>query len=94
MIQSFWCDETEKIFGGEVSTDLPRDIQDRARRKLRMIHNARRLKDLRSPPSNRLEKLSGDRDGEHSIRINRQWRICFVWENGNAYGVEIVDYHD
>lgn len=93
MIKSFRCDETEKIINGTESTDLPHDIQSRARRKLKMIHNAREIRDLRSPPSNRLEKLKGDRKGEYSIRINDQWRICFEWKAGHAWNVEIVDYH-
>jgi proteic killer suppression protein len=72
---------------------LPLDIQQVALRKLRMINNAMNLNDLRIPPANRLEKLSGDRAGQWSVRINDQWRICFRWENGNAYDVEITDYH-
>jgi len=72
---------------------LPRDIQQVALRKLRMINNAKNINDLRIPPANRLEKLSGNREGQHSIRINDQWRICFVWRDGDAYDVEITDYH-
>jgi len=72
---------------------LPLDIQQVALRKLRMINNALNLNDLRIPPANRLEKLSGDRAGQWSVRINDQWRICFRWEDGNAYDVEITDYH-
>ena len=72
---------------------LPEDIQRRAQRKLMILNNATNLDDLRVPPGNRLEALSGDRDGQHSIRINDQWRVCFVWNDGNAYRVEIVDYH-
>jgi len=93
MIKSFRCRETEKIWWGEVSTKLPRDIQDIARRKLRMLNNALALNDLRVPPANRLEALKGSRSGQYSIRINSQWRICFVWQDGNVGHVEIVDYH-
>jgi len=85
--------ECEKVWHGEFSRRLPQDIQAVARRKLRMLNNAVTLDDLRIPPSNRLEALRGDRKGQHSIRINDQWRICFVWQNGNAEEVEIVDYH-
>lgn len=77
----------------ETSGKLPGDIQQTALRKLRMINNAVTLNDLRIPPANRLEKLRGDRDGQHSIRINDQWRICFIWQKGDAYDVEITDYH-
>ena len=93
MIKSFACKETERIWKGEVSLRLPRDIQEAARRKLRMINNALSLQDLRVPPANRLESLKGDLEGRKSIRINDQWRICFTWQKGNAYQVEIVDYH-
>lgn len=93
MINGFKDRETEKVWRGEVSRKLPGDIQDIARRKLRMINNARTLKDLRIPPANRLEPLKGKRKGQHSIRINDQWRICFVWSGGNAEQVEIADYH-
>lgn len=93
MIKSFACKETEKIWKGEVSRRLPRDIQETARRKLRMVNNARSLQDLRVPPANRLEALKGDLEGRQSIRINDQWRICFTWRDDNAYQVEIVDYH-
>ena len=72
---------------------MPRDIQQVALRKLRMINNAKNINDLRIPPANRLEKLSGNREGQHSIRINDQWRIYFVWRDGDAYDVEITDYH-
>jgi proteic killer suppression protein len=72
---------------------LPPEIRKRAREKLDMIHNAHSLEDLWVPPANRLEALSGDREGQHSIRINQQWRVCFRWENGEAYEVEITDYH-
>ena len=93
MIVSFGCLETERIFRGERSRKLPPDIQNTARRKLEYLHRAKRLDDLRMPPGNRLELLKGDRKGQHSIRINNQWRICFEWRNDNAQQVEIVDYH-
>jgi proteic killer suppression protein len=79
--------------GGNFSLKLPRDIQAVARQKLRMLNNARSIDDLRIPPANRLEALKGKRKAQHSIRINDQWRICFVWTDGNANKVEIVDYH-
>ena len=93
MILDFADKETACIWQGQVSRKLPRDIQQVARRKLRMLNNAQTLDDLRIPPANRLEPLKGDRKGQHSIRINKQWRICFVWRNGNAKRVQIVDYH-
>jgi len=93
MIKSFQGKETEKIWRGQRSRQLPQDIQQAARRKLRMINNACTVDDLRVPPANRLERLRGDRAGQYSIRINDQWRICFVWKRGDAFGVEIVDYH-
>ncbi len=93
MIKSFRGKETEKIWQGLPSRRLPRDIQQVARRKLRMLNNAQTLNDLRVPPANRLEALQGRRAGQHSIRINDQWRICFVWDQGIALDVEIVDYH-
>jgi len=93
MIKSFKDKETEKIFDRQVSRKLPRDIQQVALRKLRMINRAKRLNDLRVPPNNRLEKLKGNRSGQYSILINDQWRICFIWEEPDAYDVEIVDYH-
>ena len=92
MIRHFKDKEALKIWEGNISRKLPGDIQAVARRKLRMLNNARLLKDLRMPPANRLEALKGERKGQHSIRINDQWRICFVWSNGNADAVEIVDY--
>lgn len=92
MIRSFG-EETEKIWNGERSRKLPDDIQDRALIKLRMLHQAKTLDDLRNPPSNRLHALKDDRAGQHSISINMQWRICFVWRDGGADGVEITDYH-
>jgi proteic killer suppression protein len=93
MIRNFRSRETEKIWNGVRSKRLPQDIQQMARRKLRMLNNARSLNDLRVPPANRLEALKGSRSGQHSIRINDQWRICFVWMDGDAVNVEIVDYH-
>ena len=93
MISTFICRETEKIWTGLPSGKLPPHIQSRARRKLRMLNNAQNLQDLRIPPANRLEALHGNRAGQHSIRINDQYRICFIWRQGNAYQVEIVDYH-
>jgi proteic killer suppression protein len=83
----------EEIWAGRRSRRLPPDIQDAALRKLRLINNAERLEDLRVPPGNRLEALRGNRSGQHSIRINDQWRICFPWKEGQAHDVEIVDYH-
>ena len=93
MIQSFASKETERIWNGERSRKLPPDIQDRALVKLALIDAADFLEDLRSPPGNRLHELDRDRAGQHSVSINRQWRICFVWKGGNAHDVEIVDYH-
>lgn len=93
MITGFRNRETEKLWEGNISRRLPNDIQAIARRKLRMLNNAHRLDDLRIPPANRLEALKGKRKGQYSIRINDQWRICFVWADGNANEVEIVDYH-
>jgi proteic killer suppression protein len=93
MIISFGDEETEKIWNGIVSRKLPREIQETARRKLRMINNSINITDLRIPPANRLEKLKGDLKEFHSIRINNQWRITFKWEIGNALKVKIVDYH-
>ena len=92
MIKSFQDAETEKIFRREFSRKLPGDIQSVALRKLRMLNNAVNINDLRVPPANRLEKLSGDREGQYSIRINDPWRICFAWREGNAYNVGITDY--
>jgi proteic killer suppression protein len=93
MISSFKGDQTQLIWEGEFSRSLPSQIQAVARRKLRMLNNARTLSDLRIPPNNRLELLKGDRTGQHSIRINDQWRICFVCSNGEVLDVEICDYH-
>lgn len=94
MIISFKSDETRLIFEGFVSRSYPTDIQKIALRKLLLINAAMSINDLRVPPGNRLEKLIGDRQGQYSIRINDQWRICFVWtDENNAQQVEIVDYH-
>jgi proteic killer suppression protein len=93
VIKSFKNKETEKIYGREISRKLPTEIQQIALRKLRMINNAKNINDLRIPPASRLEKLGGNREGQHSIRINNQWRICFVWRDGDAHDVEITDYH-
>ena len=93
MIRSFKSKETEKIFTRLRSRKLPQDIQQVSYRKLRMLNNAINLNDLRIPPANRLEKLSGDRKGQYSIRINDQWRICFEWRDGDGHNVEIIDYH-
>lgn len=93
MIRNFADKEAEKIWGGTPSRRLPADIQQVARRKLRMLNSALTLDDLRIPPANRLEALKGNRRGQHSIRINDQWRVCFQWKDGDAHDVEIVDYH-
>ena len=93
MITRFASKETEKIWLGEVSRKLPRDIQQVALRKLFMLDKAQSLNDLRIPPANRLEALKDDRKGQHSIRINDQWRICFIWTASGPDAVEIVDYH-
>ena len=93
MIKSFKCSETEGIWAGRSSRRLPRDIQNRGLRKLRQLDAANTLEDLRTPPSNRLEILKGNRKGQMSVRINDQWRICFRWHDGEVVEVEIVDYH-
>jgi proteic killer suppression protein len=93
VIKSFKDSETEKIYKRQRSRKLPPDIQQVALRKLRMLNNSVSINDLRIPPANRLEKLTGNREGQYSIRINSQWRICFEWQESNAYQVEIVDYH-
>ncbi len=93
MIKSFRDKETEKIFSRRISTKLAQDIQRIARKKLVMLDAATQLNDLRTPPGNRLEALKRDRKGQHSIRINDQWRICFKWRDGDAYDAEITDYH-
>lgn len=93
MIIGFKCKETEKIWKGTSSLMFPMQIQQVARRKLRMLNNSKKLSDLMVPPGNHLEALKGNRKGEYSIRINDQWRICFVWENNHANNVKIEDYH-
>ena len=93
MIKSFRCRDTEKLFQRRFSSKFPSDIRRNALRKLLLLDAAEQLEDLRVPPGNRLEKLSGNREGQHSIRINDQWRICFRWHQGDAYDVEITDYH-
>jgi len=93
VIQNFRCQETERIWKGKSSRRLPADIQRIALRKLTQLSAAAVLDDLRVPPGNRLEALEGSLAGRHSIRINDQWRICFVWKDGHAHEIEIVDYH-
>ncbi|WP_339706313.1 type II toxin-antitoxin system RelE/ParE family toxin [uncultured Kriegella sp.] len=93
MILSFGSKETEQIWNGTRVKKMPLEIQNIGRRKLRMLNNSQDIADLRIPPSNRLEKLAGDLNGFYSIRINRQWRIIFLWEKGNVSKVEIIDYH-
>lgn len=93
MIKGFGDKQTEKIWNGIRSKKLPNEIQNVARRKLRMLNNAQEVNDLRIPPANRLEKIKGDLKDFYSIRINNQWRIIFQWKNDDAYDVEIVDYH-
>lgn len=93
MIKSFADKECERIFNGHYSRRLPSELQRRAKMRLDRINAALELSDLRIPPSHRLEKLSGDREGQYSIRINDQWRVCFRWNEGNAHEVEITDYH-
>ena len=93
MIRSFRSREAEALFDRQPVRRLPPDLQRSALRKLRMLNRAENLQDLRVPPANRLEALKGERKGQHSIRINEQWRVCFRWEQGDAYDVEIVDYH-
>jgi proteic killer suppression protein len=93
MIRSFRDRETRKIWNGERSRRLPGEIQDVALRKLRQLNRSMRLEDLRIPPGNGLEALTKDRKGQHSIRINQQWRICFRWSDGGCEDVEICDYH-
>jgi len=93
MIKTFRDKETEKIFNRHFSKKFPPDIQHQARRKLVMLDAAPELNALRIPPGNRLEALKGNRKGQHSIRINDQWRVCFKWKEGNSYDVEITDYH-
>lgn len=93
MIRSFATTETEKLFRREYVPKFPADLRRVAQRKLLLLDAAERLDDLRVPLGNRLEKLAGDRKGQHSIRINDQWRICFRWSDGDAFDVEVVDYH-
>ena len=93
MIRSFQDEETRKIFNRQRSLILNHAIQPVAYRKLHMLHHSKTINDLRVPPANRLEKLKGEREGQFSIRINDQYRICFEWKDGDAYQVEIVDYH-
>ena len=92
-IKNFTDKEAAKLFAGQFSRKLPQHIQRRAMRRLAQLNGAAELKDLKLPPSNRLEQLQSDRKGQFSIRINQQYRMCFSWENGNAHDVEIVDYH-
>ena len=93
MILSFACSETERLFNAELSRKIPPSIQRSARRKLLALHAATELRQMAVPAGNRLEALKGDRKGQHSVRVNEQWRICFRWQDANAYDVEIVDYH-
>ncbi|MFB3786326.1 MAG: type II toxin-antitoxin system RelE/ParE family toxin [bacterium] len=93
MIKTFADQETENVFQRRFSRRFPPEIIPPARRKLAMLNAAEKINDLRIPPANHLEKLSGDRQNQYSIRINSQWRICFEWQEGDAYQVEIVDYH-
>ena len=93
MIKSFKCKETKRIWNGRRSSKLPENIQNKALRKLRQIDAAQTITDLRNPPGNKLEALKGDTKGQYSIRIDRQWRICFVWNDDKVNDVEIVDYH-
>lgn len=93
MIRSFADKATERIWNEEYVKSIDRTVQRAALRKLELVHAARDVEDLRVPPGNRLEQLKGDRRGQHSIRVNDQWRICFVWKDGGADNVELVDYH-
>jgi len=93
MIRSFKCKETEKVWNGLHSGKFPGNIQNRALRKLRQLDASQKLDDLKNPPANPLEPLKGSRRGQMSMRINDQWRVCFVWKDADAYEVEIVDYH-
>lgn len=93
VIKSFRCRDTEALFNRERARKLGADIERSAFRKLLMVDAASNLDSLKVPPGNRLEALAGERKGQHSIRINAQWRVCFVWRDGHAYDVEIVDYH-
>ena len=93
MIKSFGNKETEKVYRRDYVKKLPTEIQQGSLRKLRMLNNAKSMQDLRSPPGNRLEKLKGDREGQYSMRVNEQWRVCFEWKDNDAYEVEITEYH-
>ena len=93
MIASFADKESERIWNGQRSRKLPPDIQQRALAKFKLLNRAKAFDDLRNPPSNGLHALKDDRAGQHAISINKQWRICFVWKDGDAHGVEIADYH-
>jgi len=93
MIQTFADKETDRLFNREQVKRFPPPVQRPALRKLLILDAAESLDDLRNPPGNRLEKLHGDREGQHSIRINDQWRVCFRWDAGDAYEVEVTDYH-
>ena len=93
MIRSFRDRETERVYSRYQSKKLPKDIQPAALRKLRMLNNSRNIRDLRESPGNRLKKLKGNRNGQYSIRVNDQWRICFRWDGSDAWDVEITDYH-
>ena len=93
MIASFRCRRTADVFRGVAPKSFPGDILVAARRKLRMLDAAILLQDMKAPPANRLEALAGNRRGQHSIRVNEQWRLCFIWREGHAHEVEIVDYH-
>lgn len=93
MIKTFKSKEAEKIYNREISKKLPADIQRTALKKLWMLDAAPDISSLKIPPSNHLEALKGARKGQHSIRINKQWRICFIWKDGDAYDIEIVNYH-
>jgi len=93
VIKSFANKQTESVYQRQIDKHLPKEMQQAALRKLRMLNNAKSIQDLRAPPGNRLETLKGERAGQYSIRINDQWRVCFEWRNDNAYEVEITDYH-
>lgn len=93
MIRTFKNKRTENLAAGRAPRSMPADVARRAVTKLFLLDTVTRLDDLRVPPGNRLEALSGERRGQHSIRVNDQWRICFVWRDGDAYDVEFVDYH-
>lgn len=93
MIVSFACAETERVFRAQLARRFPPAIQRRARRKLLILHAATELRQLAVPPGNRLEALKGQHRGQHSIRVNEQWRVCFQWRDGNAHQVRIMDYH-